>query len=261
MSRAPFDGWQTAPAELSPLLLLLLSAERLQSAVRLLGRIKDSFDQQLVTTTTTEEPESREEGSTTLANEHIISTTDGTAIDDDDNEETDTETETETESSNDGNFIHLRKCQMLDDWGPIGLNCTEEDIVTERVQVVGFLANWLHTYLYIRSEFQLPLRLRSPAFILLLPVASISSFFPRWHVVWLVQLRLSCVTNRSFAHTHTHTHNNNNKLDHSYVTFTKKATKRASVKGQDGTGEYVAWRLSAAEHTHTGSHQGGWGNG
>lgn len=155
MSRAPFDGWQTAPAELSPL-LLLLSAERLQSAVRLLGRIKDSFDQQLVTTATTEEPESREEGSTTLANEHIISTTDGTAIDDDDNEETGTETETETESSNDGNFIHLRKCQMLDDWGPIGLNCTEEDIVTERVQVVGFLANWLHTYLYIRSEFQLP---------------------------------------------------------------------------------------------------------
>lgn len=206
MSRAPFDGWQTAPAELSPL-LLLLSAERLQSAVRLLGRIKDSFDQQLVTTTATEEPESREEGSTTLANEHIISTTDGTAIDDDDNEETDTETEkeTEAESSNDGNFIHLRKCQMLDDWGPIGLNCTEEDIVTERVQVVGFLANWLHTYLYIRSEFQLPPRLRSPAFILLLPVASISSFFPRWHVVWLVQLRLSCVTNRSFAHTHTYT--------------------------------------------------------
>lgn len=122
--------------------------------MRLLGRIKDSFDQQLVTSTTTEEPESREEGSTTLANEHIISTTDGTAIDDDDNEETDTETE--TENSNEGNFIHLRKCQMLDDWGPIGLNCTEEDIVTERVQVVGFLANWLHTYLYIRSEFQLP---------------------------------------------------------------------------------------------------------
>lgn len=158
-----------------PLLHLLLpSTERLQSAVRLLGRIRDSFDQQLVTTTSTSTTEEQEEGSTTLANEHIISTTDGTAIDDDDNEATDTE----TESSNDGNFIHLRKCQMLDDWGPIGLNCTEEDIVTERVQVVGFLANWLHTYLYIRSEFQL----RPPASIPLL-VASISFSFPRWHVV------------------------------------------------------------------------------
>lgn len=157
-----------------PLLLLLLpSTERLQSAVRLLGRIRDSFDQQLVTTT--EEQQSSEVGSTTLANEHIISTTDGTAIDDDDDNEA---TDTETESSNDGNFIHLRKCQMLDDWGPIGLNCTEEDIVTERVQVVGFLANWLHTYLYIRSEFQL----RPPASILLL-VASISFSLPRWHVV------------------------------------------------------------------------------
>lgn len=160
-----------------PLLHLLLpSTERLQSAVRLLGRIRDSFDQQLVTTT--EEQQSSEVGSTTVANEHIISTTDGTAIDDDDNEATETETDTETESSNAGNFIHLRKCQMLDDWGPIGLNCTEEDIVTERVQVVGFLANWLHTYIYIRSEFQL----RPPASIPLL-VASISFSLPRWHVV------------------------------------------------------------------------------
>lgn len=55
-----------------------------------------------------------------------------------------------------GNFFNRRKCQMADDWGPIGLNCTDEDIVTERVEVVGFLANWLNTYLYIRSEFPRP---------------------------------------------------------------------------------------------------------
>lgn len=51
------------------------------------------------------------------------------------------------------NFIHRRKCQLEDDWGPIGLNCTDEDIISERVEVIGFLVNWMQTYAFIRSEF------------------------------------------------------------------------------------------------------------
>lgn len=127
-------------------------AERLQSAVRLLSRIRDSFEQPEITTPIPieEEEQEQEEGATTLANEQIITTTDGIAAIDDNEPSVE-----QVDGGGAGNFIHLRKCQRLDDWGPIGLNCTEEDIVTERVQVVGFLANWLHTYLYIRSEFQL----------------------------------------------------------------------------------------------------------
>lgn len=115
--------------------------------MRLLSRIRDSFEQPETSTPIPIEEE-QEEGATTLANEQIITTTDGIAAIDDNEPSVEQEERA-------GNFIHLRKCQRLDDWGPIGLNCTEEDIVTERVQVVGFLANWLHTYLYIRSEFQL----------------------------------------------------------------------------------------------------------
>lgn len=102
--------------------------------------------------------------STTLANEHIITTTDGAPNEDNEDkaieletEGSDSDAEANTESGfQKGNFFYRRKCQMVDDWGPIGLNCTEEDIVTERVEVVGFLANWLHTYLHIRSEFEIP---------------------------------------------------------------------------------------------------------
>lgn len=118
--------------------------------MRLLSRIRDSFEQpETSTPIPIEEEQEQKEGATTLANEQIITTTDGIAAIDDN------EPSVEQEVERAGNFIHLRKCQRFDDWGPIGLNCTEEDIVTERVQVVGFLANWLHTYLYIRSEFQL----------------------------------------------------------------------------------------------------------
>jgi len=110
---------------------------------------------------------------TTLANDHIITTTEDNdenkAIEFDSEMELELETEDTVSHGGDvdanivtesgyekGNFFNRRRCQMSDDWGPIGLNCTDEDIVTERVEVVGFLANWLNTYLYIRSEFPLP---------------------------------------------------------------------------------------------------------
>ncbi|XP_064550233.1 uncharacterized protein LOC135436535 isoform X2 [Drosophila montana] len=125
--------------------------ERLQSSVRLLSRIKESFNHQLPTEMA---------ASTTLANEHIITTTDGAPNEDNEDkaiesatEGSDSDAEANTVSGFEkGNFFYRRKCQMVDDWGPIGLNCTEEDIVTERVEVVGFLANWLHTYLHIRKH-------------------------------------------------------------------------------------------------------------
>ncbi|XP_062123429.1 uncharacterized protein LOC133836858 [Drosophila sulfurigaster albostrigata] len=145
------DGWQAGH-------ILMHRYKRLQSSLRLLDRIKESFRQPL------------DAEATTLANDYISTTT--TEEDNDEEDiQTDTNTETVTDDANseetryeDGNYFNRRKCQMLDDWGPIGLNCTDEDIVTERVEVVGFLANWLNTYLYIR-----------------------------------IQLRLSCVTNRSFC--------------------------------------------------------------
>ncbi|ALC46028.1 CG42402, partial [Drosophila busckii] len=125
---------------------------RLQSSVRLLNRIKESFNQQSL--------------AEVVANEHIITTSveprsDAANMDNEDkaldssNETTTAEQEPELQTeqaATDGNFFYRRKCQMVDDWGPIGLNCTEEDIVTERVEVVGFLANWLHTYLHIRKH-------------------------------------------------------------------------------------------------------------
>ncbi|EDW67838.1 uncharacterized protein [Drosophila virilis] len=125
--------------------------ERLQSSVRLLSRIKESFNHQLPTEMA---------ASTTLANEHIITTTDGAPNEDNEDKAielatvgSDSDAEANTVSGFEkGNFFYRRKCQMVDDWGPIGLNCTEEDIVTERVEVVGFLANWLHTYLHIRKH-------------------------------------------------------------------------------------------------------------
>ncbi|XP_017874613.1 PREDICTED: uncharacterized protein LOC108621674 isoform X1 [Drosophila arizonae] len=128
--------------------------ERLQASVRLLNRIKMSFNKQLVTESAT---------TTTVASEHISTTAEGASIID--NEDSTIELATEGSdigagngtantkwSYEKGNYFYRRKCQMVDDWGTIGLNCTEEDIVTERVEVVGFLANWLHTYLHIRKH-------------------------------------------------------------------------------------------------------------
>lgn len=162
-------------------------AERLQASVRLLNRIKMSFNKQLVTESAT---------TTTVASEHISTTADGAPIIDNEDSTIELATEAGSDTANTewsyekGNYFYRRKCQMVDDWGTIGLNCTEEDIVTERVEVVGFLANWLHTYLHIRSEFEILSSYAIPS----MP---------------FVQLRLSCVTNRSFCsltHTHTHIH-------------------------------------------------------
>lgn len=49
-------------------------------------------------------------------------------------------------------FFNRRKCVDIDDWGIIGLNCTIEDIEIEHVEVVGFLSNWIDSYIYIISE-------------------------------------------------------------------------------------------------------------
>lgn len=53
-------------------------------------------------------------------------------------------------------YIYRKKCQMEDDWGLIGLNCTNDDIVIERVVVTGFLVNWMKAFIHIKSEFFAP---------------------------------------------------------------------------------------------------------
>uniref|UniRef100_A0A1A9X1S4 SUEL-type lectin domain-containing protein n=1 Tax=Glossina brevipalpis TaxID=37001 RepID=A0A1A9X1S4_9MUSC len=50
------------------------------------------------------------------------------------------------------NFIYRKRCQTEDDWGTIGLNCTDDDIVNERVVVIGFLINWIKAYIHIRQH-------------------------------------------------------------------------------------------------------------
>lgn len=52
-------------------------------------------------------------------------------------------------------YIYRKKCQMEDDWGTIGLNCTNDDVVVERVVVIGFLVNWIEAFIHIRSELVL----------------------------------------------------------------------------------------------------------
>ncbi|XP_051862320.1 uncharacterized protein LOC117574907 isoform X2 [Drosophila albomicans] len=143
-SGRPFDFDHSPAGEESTSTLLPPLLSRNEGSLE--DRIKESFRQPL------------DAEATTLANDYISTTT----TEEDNGEEdiqTDTNTETVTDDANseetryeDGNYFNRRKCQMLDDWGPIGLNCTDEDIVTERVEVVGFLANWLNTYLYIRKH-------------------------------------------------------------------------------------------------------------
>ncbi|XP_061398515.1 uncharacterized protein LOC133334243, partial [Musca vetustissima] len=53
-------------------------------------------------------------------------------------------------SSPSTNYIHRRRCQMEDDWGPIGLNCTADDVNVERVPVIGFIVNWIRAYIHIK---------------------------------------------------------------------------------------------------------------
>ncbi|XP_030369715.1 uncharacterized protein LOC115620566 [Scaptodrosophila lebanonensis] len=52
------------------------------------------------------------------------------------------------------NFFYRRKCQMVDNLDLVSLNCTEGDYILEHVEVVGFLINWLDTYLHIRKHQQ-----------------------------------------------------------------------------------------------------------
>lgn len=57
------------------------------------------------------------------------------------------------ETSPSPNYIYRRRCQMKDDWGPIGLNCTADDVEIERVPVIGFIVNWIRAYIHIKREF------------------------------------------------------------------------------------------------------------
>lgn len=50
------------------------------------------------------------------------------------------------------NFIYRKRCQTEDDWGTVVLNCTNDDIINERVAVIGFLINWIKAYIHIRRE-------------------------------------------------------------------------------------------------------------
>uniref|UniRef100_A0A1B0A9S7 SUEL-type lectin domain-containing protein n=1 Tax=Glossina pallidipes TaxID=7398 RepID=A0A1B0A9S7_GLOPL len=50
------------------------------------------------------------------------------------------------------NFIYRKRCQTEDDWGTVVLNCTNDDIINERVPVIGFLINWIKAYIHIRRE-------------------------------------------------------------------------------------------------------------
>ncbi|KNC25942.1 hypothetical protein FF38_10251 [Lucilia cuprina] len=49
-------------------------------------------------------------------------------------------------------YIYRKRCQMVDDWGTIGLNCTDDDIIKERVVVIGFLVNWMKTFIHIKKN-------------------------------------------------------------------------------------------------------------
>ncbi|XP_023035942.1 uncharacterized protein LOC6650955 isoform X1 [Drosophila willistoni] len=147
----PFDfgGNAAGDGASSTLLPPLLSRndgsleERLQSSVRLINRIKASLNHELVVAETTTE----ETAVTTDAETH----TELSSELDPNSNSTPTNTEL-TPAGEEGNFYYRRKCVDADDWGTIGLNCTEEDIVRERVEVVGFLSNWLHTYIHIRKN-------------------------------------------------------------------------------------------------------------
>ncbi|TMW44787.1 hypothetical protein DOY81_010133 [Sarcophaga bullata] len=82
--------------------------------------------------------------------------------DDDDNGDGD---EAHTDDDDDGNgngngnesptslyYIHRKRCQTEDDWGTIGLNCTNDDIIVERVVVIGFLVNWIKAFIHIKKN-------------------------------------------------------------------------------------------------------------
>ncbi|XP_075147091.1 uncharacterized protein LOC142221302 isoform X2 [Haematobia irritans] len=56
------------------------------------------------------------------------------------------------ESSPSPKYIYRRKCQMEDDWGTIGLNCTADDSDVERVLVTGILVNWMNAYIHIKKN-------------------------------------------------------------------------------------------------------------
>ncbi|XP_017144321.1 uncharacterized protein LOC108157024 isoform X1 [Drosophila miranda] len=143
----PFDfgngalGVGTSSTLLPPLLSRddSLLEERLVSSLRLLDRIKSALSKDFVT-------EIAESVNTTSSSEEIGTVdvhTEGSEL---------SSKSTPEPNVADRNIIYRRKCVNVDDWGVIGLNCTEEDIVTERVEVIGFLVNWLSSYIHIRKH-------------------------------------------------------------------------------------------------------------
>ncbi|SPP88343.1 uncharacterized protein LOC117590144 isoform X1 [Drosophila guanche] len=131
-------GVGTSSTLLPPLLSLDdgLLEEKLVSSLRLLDRIKTALNQDFVT-------EIADSAVHTTASSEEIGAIEGS--------QSSSEPTPETIAA-DGNAIFKRKCVNVDDWGVIGLNCTEEDIVTEQVEVIGFLVNWLSCYVHIRKH-------------------------------------------------------------------------------------------------------------
>ncbi|KAL9892295.1 uncharacterized protein ACN427_007569 isoform 6-T7 [Glossina fuscipes fuscipes] len=50
------------------------------------------------------------------------------------------------------NFIYRKRCRTEDDWATVVLNCTDDDIINERVAVIGFLINWVKAYNHIKQH-------------------------------------------------------------------------------------------------------------
>ncbi|KAI9576256.1 hypothetical protein GQX74_013504 [Glossina fuscipes] len=50
------------------------------------------------------------------------------------------------------NFIYRKRCRTEDDWATVVLNCTDDDIINERVAVIGFLINWVKAYNHIKLD-------------------------------------------------------------------------------------------------------------
>ncbi|KAH8264288.1 hypothetical protein KR038_006092, partial [Drosophila bunnanda] len=100
----------------------------LLSSRKFLSRIRASIENELVT----------ENSTSALLNETIIPTA---------------QIENITESPHsDENLFNRRKCEDVDGWGEFDLNCTNNYMVTERLEMLGFLVNWVHTYMHIRKH-------------------------------------------------------------------------------------------------------------
>ncbi|XP_037897733.1 uncharacterized protein LOC119642613 isoform X3 [Glossina fuscipes] len=49
-------------------------------------------------------------------------------------------------------FSSTLRCRTEDDWATVVLNCTDDDIINERVAVIGFLINWVKAYNHIKQH-------------------------------------------------------------------------------------------------------------